>query len=137
MPRFIPLFVLGLLTLYSSASPAETALPPITEVKPVNVHPDVYKTAKRNEPLKITSLKDASKYLQKSTFEKIKKDVDFDKQFVLIFAWRGSGGDRLTYSVAESFPEQIFFTIRPGFTKDLRSHSRVFILRSNVKWKVK
>ena len=63
--------------------------------------------------------------------------VDFKKQIVLVFAWRGSGGDKLEYQILESFPEQIPFSLRPGVTDDLRSHSRVFALRSNVKWSVK
>ena len=37
-----------------------------------------------------------------------------DKQIVLVFAWRGSGQDRLTYNVLESFPEQIAFKFTPG-----------------------
>ena len=63
--------------------------------------------------------------------------VDFKKQFVLVFAWQGSGGDTLSYHVLESYPEQIAFMRKPGMTKDLRSHAKVYALRSNVKWRVK
>jgi hypothetical protein len=56
---------------------------------------------------------------------------------VLVFAWQGSGGDKLEYAILESFPEQIPFSLRPGLTDDIRSHTRVFALRSNVKWSVK
>ena len=66
----------------------------------------------------------------------LKKQVDFDEQFVLLFAWRGSGQDKLTYVVAESFPEQITFRIEPGRTRDLRPHVHIYALRSNVKWSV-
>ena len=68
---------------------------------------------------------------------KLRKQVDFAKQFVLLFAWRGSGQDRLDAAVAESYPEQIFFSYAPGRTRDLQEHVRVFALRSNVKWSVK
>jgi len=41
----------------------------------------------------------------------------------------------LAYRVAESDPEQVFFTFRPGRTRDLRPHVRVFAVRSNVTWR--
>ena len=131
------LFLTGLVTLFSTSAVLEAALPAIQEVKNPKVQRSVFKTAKRNQPIKITSLKDAAKHLQKETLEQIKKEVNFQKQFVLIFAWQGSGGDRLKFDVAESFPEQIFFSIQPGLTDDLRSHVRVFVLRSNVRFKVR
>ena len=40
-------------------------------------------------------------------------------------------------NIAESYPEQVFFTYKPGRTRDLRPHVYVFALRSNVKWSVK
>jgi len=69
-------------------------------------------------------------------WRRLKEKVEFDEQVVLVFAWRGSGQDKLTYEVAESFPEQITFNIKPGRTKDLRPHIHIFALRSNVKWSV-
>ena len=45
--------------------------------------------------------------------------------------------DKLEYEILESFPEQIPFSLKPGATDDIRSHSHVFALRSNVKWSVK
>jgi hypothetical protein len=68
---------------------------------------------------------------------KLARQVDFEQQFVLLFAWRGSGQDRFRYTVAESYPEQVFFTYRAGRTRDLRPHVYVYALRSNVKWNVK
>ena len=138
MHRSFSLFLCTLITIAATSATSRAALlPPITELKGPKVQRTIFKDAKRGEPIKITSVKDAEKYFQKATVEQIKKDVNFDKQIVLVFAWKGSGGDRLKYAVAESFPEQIFFSIQPGRTKDLRPHVRVFILRSNVKWKVR
>ena len=34
------------------------------------------------------------------------------------------------------FPEQVSFHLKPGRTRDLRRHVKVYVLRSNVKWKV-
>ena len=109
-----------------------TAQKPIVAV---NVTPakSVFKNAGWNKPIVITSDKEAAQHFSKVAIKTIKTTVDFEKQFVLIFAWRGSGGDRLSYSVAESYPEQISFSLKRGRTRDLRPHVKVYALRSNVR----
>ena len=81
--------------------------------------------------------KDEPSFYPLILLKNLKKKVDFSKQTVLLFAWRGSGQDRIEYTVAESFPEQVHFSYRPGRTRDLRSHAKVYVLRSNVKWSMK
>ena len=88
------------------------------------------------EPIVIKSLKAAAPYFEKEALEALKGAVDFDRQVLLVFAWRGSGRDRLAYDIAESMPEQVTFHFTRGKTRDLRSHVKVFALRSNVKWRV-
>lgn len=132
-PLVVPLFVTMLLV---NAAQAEI-LPPIFNVKGVSPNRKAFDDAKRTTPIEIRSKDDAAKYFEPGDLKTLLAKVDFKKQFVLVFAWRGSGGDRLSYSVAESFPEQIFFAIQPGRTRDLRSHTAVYALRSNVKWSVK
>ena len=85
-----------------------------------------------NKPTVLRSADDAAKHFDEDALKK----MDFKKQIVLIFAWQGSGQDKLSYTVAESFPEQITFSRKPGLTRDLRQHVQVFALRSNVKWSV-
>jgi len=68
---------------------------------------------------------------------KLKEQVDFEKQIVLVFAWRGSGQDQMDFTVAESYPEQVRFRYKPGRTRDLRPHVYVYALRSNVTWSTK
>jgi len=111
----------------------------IEPIKEVDVKPTaaVFEAASRKAPLKITSTDDLAKYFGEEAVAKIKKSVDFEEQIILVFAWRGSGQDKLNYDVAESFPEQIFFRILPGRTRDLRPHTHVFALRSNVTWSMK
>ena len=96
----------------------------------------VFKNSNFNKPIVVKSKEEAAEHFGKKTIAALVKAVDFKKQFVLIFAWRGSGGDQLNYTVAESFPEQISFSRKFGRTRDLRSHAKVFALRSNVKWSV-
>lgn len=109
---------------------------PIVDLK-VTPEKSVFKNSAWNKPIVVKSPEEAAKHFGKDALEAIGKKVDFQKQIVLIFAWQGSGGDKLDYQILESFPEQIPFTLRPGVTDDLRSHSRVFALRANVKWSVK
>ena len=71
------------------------------------------------------------------TRKRIAKLVDLKEQKLLIFAWKGSGGDKLDYTVLERFPELIKFTVTPGKTDDLRSHVKLFAVRNNVTWEVK
>jgi len=120
------------------AAPNE-GLPPVAEVKGVRPLPAAFKAAKRLQPIQLKSEKEAARFFKPTDLKKIVKQVNFDRQFVLVFAWRGSGGDRLT--VAETFarPENVRhveFRLRPGKTRDLRPHVHVYAVRSDVKWKV-
>jgi hypothetical protein len=105
----------------------------------VKVTPDdrVFKDSAWNKPIVIKSADDAGKHFSKDALAALTKQVDFKNQVVLAFAWKGSGGDKLMYTVAESFPEQITFSLKRGATDDVRSHTLVFALRSNVRWSVK
>ena len=96
----------------------------------------VFKNSNFNKPIVVKSKEEAAKHFGKKAVASLVKTVDFKKQLMLVFAWRGSGGDQLNYTVAESFPEQISFSRQFGRTRDLRSHTKVFALRSNVKWSV-
>ncbi len=93
-------------------------LPPIRRFKDMKPESSIFKAATRQKPLTIKSVMDAEKHFSEGELAKLEKQVDFDKQIVLVFAWRGSGQDKLTYDVLESFPEQIVFKYTPGRTKD-------------------
>lgn len=141
MTRIVPVFLLFASLPLAAAASAEpkAKLPPIKAVQIVKPKGKStgFKTASREKPLIIRSEQNAAKHFSKEALAKLKKQVDFKRQFVLVFAWRGSGQDRLRYDVGESFPEQIFFRYKPGRTRDLRPHVYVFALRSNVKWTVR
>ena len=113
-----------------------SAQQPIVAIK-VTPEKNAFKDSTSTKPIVLKSEDDAAKYFGKDALETLGKDVDFKKQFVLVFAWQGSGGDKLSFAVAESFPEQIFFSLQPGLTRDLRTHTHVYALRSNVKWSAK
>jgi hypothetical protein len=113
------------------------AVEPIVKIDGVRPNKSVFKESSATKPLVLRSAEDAGKHFDEENLGRLKKKVDFTKQLVLVFAWRGSGQDKLNYSVAESYPEQIFFTYKRGRTRDLRPHVYVFALRSNVTWKAK
>jgi hypothetical protein len=113
-----------------------TAQQAVVELK-VTPEKSVFKDSAFHKPNVIKTKDDAAKHFGKDALDTIIKHVDFNKQIVLVFAWQGSGGDKLQYSILESFPEQVPFTRILGETDDLRSHTRVFALRSNVRWSVK
>ena len=75
---------------------------PITELKDLSAEEPVFKGASRTKPIVLKSLKNGAKYFGKEALAKISKAVDFEKQSVLLFAWKGSGQDRLQY-VAVSY----------------------------------
>lgn len=125
----LAILTLGLATFLLAGPSWLHAQPAITrlDIKPTK---PVFK--KWSEPVVIKTAEDAAKH-----FGKAPDGVDFKKQIVLLFAWQGSGGDKLEYAILESFPEQIPFSLKPGLTRDLRQHIHVFALRSNVKWSIK
>ena len=110
---------------------------PITELRDLGTEKAVFAGATRTKPIILQSLKDGIRYFEKDALSTISNAVDFEKQIVLIFAWKGSGQDRFTVAGTEDHPGQIKFSYKPGRTKDLRSHLKIFVLQSDLKWSVK
>ncbi len=107
---------------------------PVKRVKEVTPKDNVFAGAVWNKPIVLRSETEAGKYFDEAAVAALKKQVDFKRQIVVIFAWQGSGQDRLDIAIAESFPEQVSFALQPGKTRDLRTHLEIYALRSNVKW---
>ena len=137
MSRALSLLIPALLVLVSAGAAPNPRIPPIKTVKGAQPNKAAFKASKATKPLVLKSAKDAAKYFDKAGLAKLKKQVDFKQQIVLVFAWQGSGGDQLRYAVAESFPEQIHYSYKRGLTDDLKTHVHVYALRSNVKWRVR
>ena len=133
LSRVASIFVLLAWTLTCAA---EEGIKAIVSIK-AKPNASVHKNEAWSKPIVIKTAEDATKYFDADALEALKKEADFQKQFLLVFAWKGSGGDKLNYAIAESFPEQIFFSLVPGKTDDLCGHVHVFALRSNVSWSTK
>lgn len=83
---------------------------------------------KLNAPILLKSMEDALKHLTRDSMEKITDAVDFETQQLAIFAWQGSGQDRLTGMLAAGDGAATRFHYTPGMTKDLKRHSAVYVM---------
>ena len=128
------MFAVAVFNAETSAT-AEEMLPPIQDITDIKASEEIWKVAKRGVPLTFRSKSEAARYFAEPQLKQLLKKVDFQNQTLLVFAWRGSGQDKMTYTIAESFPEQITFKILPGRTRDLRSHLKIYAIRKNVKIK--
>ena len=87
-----------------------------------------------DKPMKVTTKEElASTVKDTDTQDAIAKVVDFDKEYVLIFTWGGSGADKLTPACEK---EVVTFTYKRGRTKDLRQHAPIFALAKDATWVV-
>ena len=127
----------GAFFLILAVSGVARADEPIVAIEKIQPTAAVFDAATRKAPVAIRAEKEAAEFFSEDNLAKLKEQVDFENQVVLVFAWRGSGQDKLEYAVAESSPEQIKFTLTPGRTRDLRPHIRVFVLRADVKWSLR
>ena len=85
-----------------------------------------------SDPTKITSKEELEKAVPDAdTAAVIATQVDFKKDIVLLFAWSGSGGDKLT--MAEEKKAAVF-TMTRGLTRDLRQHTKLFALPKGMKY---
>lgn len=133
------LLTLAFVVVFAATVSADKKKEPIVEIPSDKADKFDTKDEKVTVPtLVTTSGKDFETAIpDEATRKRIAKLVDFNEQMLLIFRWEGSGGDKLGFTIAESYPEQISFSLQPGRTRDLRPHVKVFVLRNNVKWSVK
>ena len=50
---------------------------------------------------------EAARHFADDHLAQVIKQVNFEKQFALLFAWRGSGQDRLVFQLTESEPAEV------------------------------
>jgi hypothetical protein len=91
------------------------------------------KGGKATAPTEVKSAEElARNEALKGAAEAIKKQVNFDKEKLVFFAWAGSGQDRVTPD--ETAPGT--FTHTRGLTRDLRRHVRLFAVPKDAAVKV-
>ena len=65
----------------------------------------------------------------------VKKQVDFAKDKLVLFAWGGSGGDKLTSKISDD-GKTVTFGYTPGLTRDFRRHVHLFAIPKNADFKI-
>jgi hypothetical protein len=65
----------------------------------------------------------------------IKKQVDFTKDKLILFAWGGSGGDKLSSKLSLD-GKTVTFGYTPGLTRDFRRHVHLFAIPKNAEFKI-
>jgi hypothetical protein len=111
---------------------------PITAVSLESSHgtfTKILKKAGSKTPLVLDTEEAAKKYFAEKELKALKKKMNFATQKLIVIVWRGSGGDKISYTVMESFPEQVIFNYKRGMTRNLGPHFKLFALRKNVKIK--
>lgn len=121
------------------AGPESQRISEIVQLEMLKTTDAVFGAAKRFQPILLKTRQQAEPYFQPQSLKFLDQRVDFNKQYVLVFAWRGSGQDRLTHEVSANSGEgeaKIEFLLIPGRTRDLRSHVSVFAVRNDVIWEM-
>ncbi len=110
---------------------------PAVEALSLSAKQNVFDDATRDKPLELKSSEDAKAYFSDDQLKVLNKNVDWDKQAVLVFAWRGSGQDKMEAVVKETGDDGLLveFVYTAGLTRDLREHTRFFAVRKGVEWK--
>ena len=67
----------------------------------------------------------------------IAKQVDFTKEYLVMFTWRGSGGDKKSFKVEEGKDGPVVvFTTSAGQSADLKPHVRLYAITKKATWRI-
>ena len=118
-----------------TADEKKDAKPTVKEIPTKDLKLTIPEKGKPTEPTTITSAGDLAKNeVVGKAADDIKEQIDFNKQKLLVFAWHGSGQDRMTASIgAEGKDLIVFVEFLPGKTKDFRPHTRLFAVPKDLK----
>ncbi len=127
-----PLKVTALAKLASKPTPGVREVSGLNPGGPAN---------SRGSATKPTVIKDkagvAKSFTDKATQEKVLKQVNFDKEILLVFRWAGSGQDRIAATGKKTGKGiEVVFGYSRGLTRDLRRHFKVYAVAKDAKWKV-
>ena len=90
------------------------------------------------KPTVITDDKELAKAFEdKEWQDKIKKQVNFDNQQLVYFAWSGSGGDKLAPDLKTADKKTTAeFALTRGLTRDFRQHIHLYVVPKDAEVKV-
>ena len=128
MRAILTAVVVGLATMAATADDKKSV---VREVSVKDYEANFKEPGTVTKPTKIMTAEELAKALPgKDVAEKIGKQVDFSKEYLLLFRWSGSGGDQLT----GSGETKATFAYQRGLTKDLRGHLHLFAVAMDAEW---
>ena len=103
------------------------------ELKPLDLKDVAIVQPKEGDVTKPAEIKSAEELAKSPLFgagaaDKLAKHVDFAKQKLVVFAWSGSGQDKLAGEFTTGKGPLARFGYTPGKTRDLRQHFVVFVV---------
>ena len=131
----LAVFVVGSLAV---ADDKEKDKPAIKELDTKDMKLVPPQRGKATEPTTIASAEELAKnQTVKDSADAIKKQVDFEKQKLVVFAWAGSGQDKITpeLKTADKKSTAVFAYTR-GLTRDLRQHIHLYVVPRDAEVKV-
>lgn len=93
--------------------------------------------ASLGKPIVIGTAEELAKSVEdKEVRDSIAKAIDFTKENFVVFAWSGSGGDKLSLAVDKGEKGPIVVTVfKGGLTRDLRQHVHAFAVSKDATMK--
>ena len=111
--------------------------PPISVIQEIKIPAKLDLRGRWGKPKVIATADELKAHLGDLKPNEALEAVDFDKSLILIFAWAGSGQDKLSYEIdASGEKPKIIFSRTPGRTKDLRSHLHAYLVSKSADYEV-
>lgn len=116
-----------LAVLLASAAGADDK-PAVREIPTTDLKVTFPEVGKAGEPTVIETSEDLVKSpVLKDAAEALAKAVDFKTEKLVLFAWAGSGQDRLALTAKDADKRTVLVAeYAPGKTRDLRQHVKLF-----------
>ncbi len=118
------------MVLFAGTAFAADDKPVVREIPTKDLMVKPTRGGKATEPAIVTSAEDLAKSpVVGQSAEAIAKLIDFDKEKLLVFAWAGSGQDKVAVT-DENKGGKTLLTVKymPGLTRDLRPHVKLFVV---------
>jgi hypothetical protein len=110
--------------------------PAIKEIATKDLKLVIPETGKVTQPAEIKTAEELAKSpVVGKEADTVKKQIDFSKEKLVVFAWSGSGGDRVAGGLNKD-GKTAEFTYTGGLTFDLRQHSRLYVVPKDATVKV-
>jgi len=138
MIRLLSLLVVSALVGFVSAEDKPKKRGVVETIPVVKADKLDVKFGKWSEPAEVKTEAEMKKLIaDEATQKRLAKEIDFETHVLLVFAWQGSGGDKLDFAILESFPEQVKISLKPGATDDLRKHIQLVAVKKECRWSAK